>query len=88
MVFGTSTWHTDQAIVNAKRCNPEIAIQLAANFGVGDYSVQVALVDRDTHLTANYQWIDGAALFSVTNLRQPYFEGVSWQEPRIEIRES
>ena len=89
VVFGTNTWHTDQAIVNAKALQSyEIAIHLAANFGVGDYSVQVALVDRDTHLTANYQWIDGAALFSVTNLRRPYFEGVSWQEPRIEIRES
>ena len=75
--------------MNAKALQSyEIAIHLAAHFGVGDYSVQVALVDRDTHLTANYQWIDGAALFSVTNLRQPYFEGVSWQEPRIEIRES
>ena len=67
MVFGTNTWHTDQVIVSTKHCNPEIGIG-GANFGVGDYSVQVALVDRDTHLTANYQWIDGAALFSVTNL--------------------
>ena len=88
VVFGTNTWHTDQVIVNAKALQSyEIAIGLAANFGVGDYSVQVALVDRDTHLTANYQWIDGAALFSVTNLRQPYFEGVSWQKPTIEIKE-
>jgi len=89
VVFGTNTWHSDQAIVNAKALQSyEITIHLNANFGVGDYSVQVALVDRDTHLTANYQWIDGAALFSITNLRQPYFEGVSWQKPAIEIRET
>ena len=87
-MYGTNTWHTKQII-----SNPEIGatykfiICFAANLGVGSYSIQTALVDSDTHLTANYEWQDHAYMFIVTNINKSQFEGSSWLEPKISIQE-
>lgn len=88
VMYGTNTWHTKQ-VINKPQLGSEYIFTMAfpANFGVGSYSVQTALVDQDTHLTANYEWIDFALLFNVVNLDKAHFAGCLWNEPKISIEE-
>ena len=83
-VFGTNTWHTDQAVVEA---NPGDVINYSASFnlnvGPGSYAVSVALQGGETHLDANYDWLDYAVLVTVTNPDKPRFIGTNWLAPRI-----
>lgn len=87
VMYGTNTWHTEQ-VIHKPMPGSEYLVTLAfpANFGVGSYSVQTALVDRDTHLTANYEWRDMALLFNVININKKHFAGCMWNEPNISIR--
>ena len=56
-----------------------------ANLGPGSYSVATAIVSTETHLVNNYEWRDLALVFTVVNMRRPYFEGSAWIDPAIEI---
>ncbi|CAH6808537.1 ABC transporter ATP-binding protein [Vibrio chagasii] len=86
VMYGTNTWHTKQVIENAIEGNIyEFILSFPANLGPGSYSVQTALVDRDTHLTKNYQWRDLALVFNVVNIDKTHFAGSSWNEPVIRI---
>ena len=86
VMYGTNTWHTEQIIEHPKSGEIyDFTIAFPANFGVGSYSIQTALVDRDTHLTANYEWIDLAVVFNVVNINKNHFAGVLWNEPEIRI---
>ncbi len=58
-------------------------ITFPANFGVGTYSIQTALVSTDTHLLNNYEWRDLALIFDVVNLNKPNFVGLVWMDPEI-----
>lgn len=86
VMYGTNTWHTGQAI-----SDPEVgdryvfSLRFPANFGVGSYSVQIALVDHDTHLSSNYEWRDLATVFNVINVDRCTFTGCLWNEPTISI---
>jgi lipopolysaccharide transport system ATP-binding protein len=86
VMYGTNTWHTEQVLDNPHQ-GEEFLFSLAfpANFGVGSYSIQTALVDRDTHLTANYEWRDMALVFNVINIDKTQFAGCLWNEPEITI---
>ncbi len=85
-LFGTNTWHTQQVIENAKADERyAVSITFEAKYGVGSYSVQTALVDQGTHLSANYEWRDLALLFDVVNKDKDYFIGLLWNEPTIRI---
>ena len=87
VLFGTNTWLMKQVLHDVK--NGEyysFTIAFPANFGEGSYSVQTALVDRDTHLTSNYEWQDMALVFNVVNIDKNHFVGLSWNEPKITIR--
>ena len=86
VMYGTNTWHTGQAIRNPKPGDEyRFVVAFPANFGVGSYSVQTALVDRDTHLTSNYEWRDMALVFNVINIDKTHFAGCLWNEPAIAI---
>ncbi len=86
VMYGTNTWHTGQAIENLSAGDRySFALSFPANFGVGSYSVQTALVDRDTHLTANYEWRDLALVFNVINIDKSQFDGSHWIEPVIKV---
>jgi len=88
VMYGTNTWHTEQVIQSPKVGNEYLfKIAFSANFGVGGYSLQLALVDQDTHLTANYDWRDLALIFNVINMNKTHFEGCLWNEPTILIKE-
>ncbi len=86
IMYGTNTWHTEQVITEPQVSDEYLfVIAFPANFGVGSYSVQTALVDRDTHLGANYEWRDMALVFDVINIDRKQFAGCLWNEPRIAI---
>jgi lipopolysaccharide transport system ATP-binding protein len=85
-MYGTNTWHTGQTISNPKAGDfYEFSIAFPANLGVGSYSIQIALTDKDTHLTANYEWQDLALIFDVINQDKATFVGCQWNEPVITI---
>lgn len=88
VMYGTNTWHTEQ-VINHPRAGDQYLFIIAfpANLGVGSYSIQTALVDSDSHLTANYEWLDLALLFDVINFDKKSFTGCLWSEPRITITE-
>lgn len=87
VIYGTNTWHAGQVIEAAKAGQRFVfTIGFEANLGVGSYSVQTALVDRDSHLTANYEWRDLALVFNVVNVDKWMFDGAAWLEPRIDIQ--
>ena len=86
VIYGTNTWHTKQVIETpVVGSSYEFILAFPANFGAGSYSIQTALVDRDTHLTKNYEWRDLALLFNVINVDKTHFAGSSWHEPRIRV---
>jgi lipopolysaccharide transport system ATP-binding protein len=86
VMYGTNTWHTGQVIEHPKAGDQfRFRIAFPADFGVGSYSVQTALVDRDTHLSANYEWRDLALVFNVINFDKATFVGCLWNEPIITI---
>ena len=88
VMYGTNTWHTQQVINHPQAGEQyQFVISFPANFGVGSYSIQTALVDRDTHLTANYEWRDLALVFNVININKIQFTGCLWNEPDILIKE-
>lgn len=88
IMYGTNTWHTKQVIWNPSAGDEyNFSIRFPANYGVGTYSIQTALVDRDTHLTANYEWEDRALMFNVVNTNHTFFIGCLWDEPVIQIEQ-
>ncbi len=86
VMYGTNTWHTGQVVEQPETGGRyQFSLRFPANFGVGSYSVQLALVDRDTHLSKNYEWRDLAAVFNVVNADRNSFTGCLWNEPVISI---
>lgn len=86
VLFGTNTWYTKQVINHPKKEQEyTFNIKFKAIFGAGSYSVQLALVDKDTHLTQNYEWKDLALVFDVVNIDKQFFVGSLWCEPIINI---
>ena len=88
VMYGTNTWHTEQ-VINQPQVGDEyqFVIKFPANLGVGSYSIQTALTEKDTHLSTNYEWRDLALVFSVINIDKKIFVGSLWNEPTIMIEE-
>ena len=86
VMYGTNTWHTGQVIKNPNLgALVEFRLKFQANLGVGAYSIQTALVDGSTHMSANYEWRDLALMFEVINADKRIFSGNCWLEPNISI---
>jgi lipopolysaccharide transport system ATP-binding protein len=86
VMYGTNTWHTGQVVEDLRAGQRyEFCIRFPVHLGVGTYSVQTALVDRDSHLTANYEWRDLALVFRVVNVNKCVFDGSAWAEPVISV---
>lgn len=86
VIYGTNTWHMGQIIESP--IVGEIflfTINLPANFGVGSYSLAVSLHSSSTHIGANYDWRDLAAVFDVVNKDKTTFSGSNWLKPVITI---
>lgn len=87
VMYGTNTWHTEQVITHPQGDDEYLfRIAFPANFGVGSYSVVIALHDRDSHMTANYDWRDLALVFHVINTGKIQFSGCNWMEPEIMVK--
>lgn len=86
IIWGTNTWHTDQAI-EAPRAGETIMFHLpfTCTLGPGSYSVSPALVSSDTHLTDNYEWVDNLLVFDVINVDRDFFIGSSSLDARFVI---
>jgi lipopolysaccharide transport system ATP-binding protein len=85
--FGTNTHHLGHPLLNVKPGEViTYLITFDATLGPGDYSVSTASVSTSDHLTNNYDWRDLALMFSVVNMTQPHFEGMSWMPPKLEIQ--
>jgi lipopolysaccharide transport system ATP-binding protein len=86
VMYGTNTWHTEQVIKSPKVGDEYLfKIAFSANFGVGGYSVVVALHDRDTHMTTNYEWRDLALVFNMVNMDKIQFTGCNWCQPEVKV---
>jgi len=83
-VFGTNTHHLNHAVTPLRGEQSAVCLfKFAANFGVGSYSVAVALHAGDTHVAKNYDWHDYAAVFNVVNLNKPDSVGVCWMPVEV-----
>ena len=86
VMYGTNTWHTEQLIKQAMVGNEYLfKIKFSTNFGVGGYSISIALHDKDTHVSCNYDWRDLALVFNVINFDKLEFNGCIWNESVIKI---
>lgn len=89
MMFGTNTHHTGQCVMQpAPGAQYRFEVEFQANLGVGSYSVHASLVQHDSHIERNYQWIDGALVFRVVNLDKPAFVGCNWNELSFRISQA
>jgi len=85
-MYGTNTWHTNQVLHHpAQNTAYAFSISFTACLGEGSYSIVTALTDKDTHLSANYEWKDLALVFNVVNMDKTQFAGCLWMEPVIEV---
>lgn len=85
-MFGTNTDLTGQPLYNLGT-GTEITycIKFPANFGVGAYSVQVAIVADGSRLDNKYEWRDRALMFHVVNMSKHGFVGCLWMDQSIYI---
>ena len=88
VMFGTNTWHTKQILHDVKAGQSYVfKVRMNNTLGVGSYSLQTALHDKDTHITANYQWLDYVMVFEVVNSRKDFFLGSQWINASFEALE-
>jgi lipopolysaccharide transport system ATP-binding protein len=84
-VFGTNTYLMHQMLENVSAGEViTYAWHLAANIGEGSYSISFSLHNKDSHLSANYEWRDREIIFSVVNTEKPRFVGMAWLPGTVE----
>lgn len=86
-VYGTNTSFVGTPLTDVhagETCT--YLVRFDAALGPGSYSVTVALHGDETHVSANYQWLDLALVFTVVNTEQPYFVGTAWLPPKVECQ--
>lgn len=75
-IFGTNTYYLGLNLGScAQGQEQQVAFYLPVNFGVGHYSLTVAVHDGYTHLQGNYDWWDYAAMLQVIPGREAPFVG-------------
>jgi lipopolysaccharide transport system ATP-binding protein len=86
IVWGTNTWHTHQIQTDVKSGDMVVfQLHFTCTLGPGSYSVSLALVSSDTHLTDNYEWVDNLLVFDVVNMEREYFIGSNWLDAQFNI---
>ena len=89
MIFGTNSYHVGREMTDCLAGDEFTYIVCCdANLGVGTYSVNVAIHEKDSHLNANYHWIDRALIIEVINLNKYTFVGLSWNPMKFLINDS
>lgn len=83
-IFGTNTHHLEQHLVEiipSERIT--LDFHFAANIGIGEYSISVALHTGAQHVEKNYEWRELALIFNVSNVDKSCFLGTSWLPPEV-----
>ena len=78
IVWGSNTWHTDQAIRAPEpdsRYRSDYAFH--CTLGPGSYGLSVALTSGETHIAENFEWQENALVFDVVNVDRPVFLGTN-----------
>jgi lipopolysaccharide transport system ATP-binding protein len=84
-IYGTNTYNLGKIFYNlTKNSFIEYFFKFDANIGVGTYSVSLALHEGQSHIDKNYEWQDLSLIFTVVNLKQIEFVGVTWLPPTLE----
>jgi lipopolysaccharide transport system ATP-binding protein len=86
VIFGTNTHQLESVVrdlVPGKSL--EFIFWFDANFGIGTYSIAIALHRDEVHVGKNYEWRDLAILFHVIDGTNRKFIGVSWTPPVLQI---
>ncbi len=84
-IFGINTKHMGRVLHSVAVTNHlEFKFNFLANFGIGTYSVAVALHTGADHIESNYEWRELALVFNVVNMDKDYFVGVAWVPPTLE----
>lgn len=84
-IFGTNTHHLDHKLKDVVQGELiEFNFSFAANLGIGEYSISLALHSSSDHLEKNYEWRDLALVFNVANIDKHHFMGTSWLPPVVE----
>ncbi len=85
-IFGTNTHHYEKIIENVQKNDKlEFIFSFYMNLGVGSYSISTAVHADDSHVSANYEWIDQALIFNVVNISKNDFVGLAWLEQKVEV---
>lgn len=85
-IFGTNSHYLGQPLENiAKGESVTFEVQLPAAFFPGSYSISTALVGNESHLEESYEWRDLALLFSVVNVGEPLFDGISYLPVELKV---
>lgn len=84
--FGTNTAQIGNEIGSVQSGEVrEVEFSFCMNLGVGHYSISTAIVNSETHLDENYEWIDFAYKFEVVNTQRPHFDGLVYLDQQLEI---
>lgn len=85
-IFGTNTYYLKSDLgICAQGHVQQVVFHLPVNFGVGHYSLTVAVHDGYTHLQGNYDWWDHAAIIHVIPGNEGGFVGVCYVPVKCEI---
>lgn len=85
-IYGTNTHYLNA--MSGKIFEGEtkkITFKIPANFGMGTYSITVAVHEGNSHVNNSYDWWDQASTFQVIPGNQPYFVGVNYIPITVEI---
>jgi lipopolysaccharide transport system ATP-binding protein len=86
VIFGTNTHQLESVVRNLVPGESlEFIFWFDANFGIGTYSIAIALHQDEVHVGKNYEWRDLAILFHVIDGANRKFIGVSWTPPVLQI---
>lgn len=86
VVWGTNTWHTNQAMLNLKAgTRLDCALNFCCDLGPGSYGISIALHTGSVHIDENYDWIDNIDVFDVVNIGHPFFVGTGFLDYKFEV---
>lgn len=85
-IYGTNTFLNKKPIkLFRNKSHIKVDFSFPMNLGIGNYSVTVAFHNGSSHVTGNYEWVDLAAIFQVTNTFDFPFAGITYLPVEVNI---
>ncbi|CAH0992278.1 Vitamin B12 import ATP-binding protein BtuD [Sinobacterium norvegicum] len=86
-VYGINTGRLDKLEKDLQAGEElDVSFLFDGNFGMGNYSISIALTRSDSHLDKTFEWRDRAMVFSVVNTNKEQFVGLAWMDVEASIR--